>query len=316
MGFQWSNEMTRVATTTIRTMACAATFAFSTAPIAIAQNAVVLDAQFVEDSGGAERINLVGKLRMLSQRVPASACYLQTDISTEDTRTMMLSAQKEFATITAALEFGNEDLGISGEETRRKTLVGISKLNELWMPISASVDQIASGNGTDEVVRQLADDTVPLLDMAILMVTEISQQYSQPGELLLRDSMVIDIAGRQRMLAQRVSKNICLISAGVASESAMSELEQATTTFETSLMALRNGMEAAGIQRPPTPEIEAGLDSVIADWQEILPKINRVLAGEQLDDEELSLVFGFSNRLTGGMNSVVGLYAEASKLGT
>ncbi|EBA13407.1 hypothetical protein [Roseobacter sp. CCS2] len=45
------------------------------------------------------------------------------------------------------------------------------------------------------------------------------------------------------------------------------------------------------------------------------PLIATVLAGEQLDDEKLSIMFATANRLTGGMNAVVALYAEASKLG-
>jgi len=58
------------------------------------------------------------------------------------------------------------------------------------------------------------------------------------------------------------------------------------------------------------------LDAVIANWQIVEPMIERVLAGEQLDNENLSIMFSLSNQLTGGMNAVVGMYAEVSNTGT
>lgn len=322
MNKHFKRRFARKAEATLRGTALAATFTIGLASSALAQDAQtageaeIVDAQFVETTGGAERINMSGKLRMLSQRVTAAACYLHAGTSTDDTRAVLSAAQDEFALITAALEFGNEDLGILGEETRRKTIIGISKLNELWEPVDMAADQIDAGNGSDEIIRQLAADSAPLLDIAKKMVTVISEQYSTPGELLSRDALVIDVAGRQSMLAQRVSKNACLLSTGLGTDATLAELQGASDTFEASLMALRNGMQSAGIQAPPTPEIAAGLDGVIADWQRVQPQVTRVLAGEQLDDEGMEIMFTLSNRLTGGMNAVVGLYSEASKLGT
>ncbi|MEL6683751.1 MAG: type IV pili methyl-accepting chemotaxis transducer N-terminal domain-containing protein [Pseudomonadota bacterium] len=262
----------------------------------------------------AARINLSGKLRMLSQRIPASACYLQAGISTEDTSAMLVAAQQEFAQITNALQNGDPDLGVYGAEPRRKTLLGIEKLRELWAPVSAGADEVAAGNGTADTVEQIAADSAPLLELAKKLVTVISTQYSNPGELLVRDALAVDIAGRQRMLAQRVSKNMCLASVGLGSDAVLAELEGAATTFDSSLYALHRGMPDAGIQAPPTPEIETGLAGVIVDWEATEPLIASVLAGQQLDDEQMAIMFAAGNRLTGGMNAVVGLYAEASKL--
>ncbi|WP_168769110.1 type IV pili methyl-accepting chemotaxis transducer N-terminal domain-containing protein [Yoonia maricola] len=267
------------------------------------------------DAGGGARINLSGKLRMLSQRIVASACYLQAGVSSDDSGAMLVAAQEEFALITDALQNGNDDLGVFGEETRRKTLIGIELLRDLWVPVSAGADEIAAGNGSQETVQQIATDSAPLLEMAQKLVPEISQQYSNPGELLLRDTLVIDIAGRQRMLAQRVSKNVCLFSVGLGSDAVLAELQSAADMFDASLRALRNGMPDAGVQGPPTPEIAAGLDGVITDWGVAEPLIATVLSGEQINADDLATMFSTANRLTGGMNTAVGLYAEASKLG-
>ena len=299
-----------------RALALATTLVFGVASTAHAQDELASTLAAAEDVGGGARINLSGKLRMLSQRIPASACYLQAAVSTEDSGAMLVAAQAEFATIVAALRDGNSDLGVHGEETRRKTLRGLELLEGLWEPVNAGADEMTAGNGNNETVQQIAIDSAPLLEMAKKLVTVISEQYSNPGELLLRDSLAIDVAGRQRMLAQRASKNVCLLSTGLATDTAITELSTAAETFGSSLQALRNGMAAAGIQQPPTAEIATGLDAVIANWQIVEPMIERVLAGEQLDSENLSIMFALSNQLTAGMNAVVGMYTEVSDTDT
>lgn len=287
-------------------LAMAATTILAAAPVS---------AQFLEDAGDSQRIDFSGKLRMLSQRVPAAACYVQSGIDTADTTALLLAASDEFELITAALEFGNPDLGIMGAEERRKTQVGLGKLNDLWAPVGELARSTAAGGATAEDITLMAEHSVPLLDMAKTMVTVIVGQYAQPAAVLQSDAMLIDIAGRQRMLAQRMSKNVCLISAGINVEVATAELRATSETFGTSLTALRNGLPAAGIMPPPNDDIANGLDAVIATWTQVQPIVNSAIAGEVQDAEHLSIMFHNANGLTGKMNATVGLYSEASKLG-
>jgi nitrate/nitrite-specific signal transduction histidine kinase len=277
--------------------------------------AAPVSAQFLEDAGDSQRINFSGKLRMLSQRVPAAACYVQAGIDTADTTALLLAASDEFEMITAALEFGNPDIGIIGAEERRKTQVGLGKLNELWAPVGELARSTAAGGATVEDITSIAEHSVPLLDMAKTMVTVIVGEYAQPAAVLQSDAMLIDIAGRQRMLAQRMSKNVCLIAAGINVEVATAELQVASETFHTSLMALKTGMPAAGIMPPPNDDIANGLDAVIATWVEVQPIVNSAVGGEALDAEQLSIMFHGANALTGMMNATVGRYSDASKLG-
>lgn len=290
----------------LQTITLAATVAFSSAP-ATAQN--------IEDIGGSQRIDFSGKLRMLSQRVPAAACYAQLGVDTSDTTAMLNAAAAEFELITAALEFGNPDLGIVGIEERRKTQVGIGKLNELWVPIAELAGPVAMGDAGLDDITAIANQSEPLLEMAKVMVTVIVGQYAHPAAVLQADAMLIDIAGRQRMLAQRMSKNVCLIAADINTETAMAELQATSEVFDTSLLALREGMPNAGILPPPNEEIASGLDGVLATWNQVQPIVNAALAGQDLDTEQLSIMFQQSNALTGGMNATVGLYSKASKLG-
>lgn len=275
----------------------------------------IYDAQFLEDIGAGARIDFSGKLRMLSQRIPAAACYYEEGILTDASGAMLTAAKEEFGQIVNALEFGDESLGIIGEEKRRKTLVGIAKLREQWEPMLAVAESIRSNGGSPDEIMAVADASAEVLEIAKLLVTVISAQYSNPTELLQVDALTIDLAGRQRMLSQRMSKNICLITAGVNVETAMGELATTAEMFDSTLTALTNGMQEVGINPPKTPEIAAALEVVAKDWAVLQPIVAQVLAGEELDDETLGIAFAGANTMTADMNTAVGLYSEASKTG-
>ncbi|MEO0930161.1 MAG: type IV pili methyl-accepting chemotaxis transducer N-terminal domain-containing protein [Pseudomonadota bacterium] len=278
-------------------------------------SSLIHKAQFIEDIGASQRIDFSGKLRMLSQRIVAAGCNYAAGIDPEKSGALLRATSEEFQRIVDALEFGDPDLGIIGAEERRRTQVGIAKLRELWDPTNETAQRIANGDTAPETVALLAEQSAPLLEMAKLLVTEISAQYSDPTALLQADALVIDIAGRQRMLSQRMSKNVCLARTGVNRDAAVAELNNASQMFEVSLMALRNGMADAGIKEPPNDDIATGLDVVIDDWDGLKPIVTQVLAGATIDDEQRAIMFNGSLMMTGDMNKVVGMYSDASKLG-
>ena len=161
-------------------------------------------------------------------------------------------------------------------------------------------------------MTSLAAQSVELLEIAKRLVTVITAEYSNPAALRQADAMVIDLAGRQRMLAQRLSKNACLTSVGTNAGTSAAELQAASDTFGTTLSALYVGMPEMGIQAPPNADIEAGLAKVQELWTQVAPLAAEAVAGAALDAEQLEVMFHGGNGLTGGMNAVVGMYAEAT----
>lgn len=268
----------------------------------------VLEVQAIVDAGGSQRINLSGKLRMLSQRVVAAACYVHSGASVESSSEVLQSATQEFSRITAALEFGDEQLGVIGVEERRRTLAGINKMNELWAPIAAYTPVNATTDDLSAMAMQSAD----VLRIAKKLVSQISGQYTNPSAMRQADSLIIDLAGRQRMLAQRISKNACLISNGINVEAATAELQAARDVFGSSLFALRNGMPEMGILPPTTEELEVSLTQVITRWEAVQPLLDNVVNSGTLSDDDLAVMFSTGNALTGEMNAIVGLYAAAA----
>lgn len=275
----------------------------------------VLKAQFLEDIGASERINFSGKLRMLSQRIPAAACMHHAGVVPEQSKAVLDAAVEEFDKIVNALEHGDETLNIIGGEERRLTLAAIESLHAAYDPLHTAMEDIEATGGTDAEVLELAEHNMEVLEAAKLLVSEISGQYADPTALLQSDALTIDIAGRQRMLTQKISKEVCLASTGIYSEASLETLGGTVNMFETSLNALIFGMDGAGIAPAPTAEILTGLETVQADWAQVRDYVQTVATGGSVDEDTLGMIFTGLNKTMADMNAVVGLYTENSKLG-
>lgn len=116
------------------------------------------------------------------------------------------------------------------------------------------------------------------------------------------------------MLAQRISKNICLIASGVNVEASSADLVATDEIFRNTLYALRFGLPGAGIQQAKNNDIADGLTVVARNMETLSPLIAEIAAGRTLDPGQLGVAFLTANLMTGNMNRAVGLISEASKL--
>jgi len=256
--------------------------AMTPAAFAETAEAQVLDAKVIEEVGGAERINLAGKLRMLSQRLPAAACYLHAGVAPDLAKKVLAGTTAEFEQIVYALEHGDPSLGIFGPEKRRKTLAALAALHEKWDPLDAAAHLILDEGPSTSLIQQLR----------------------------------IDIAGRQRMLSQRMSKDACLMMSDINKEAAAKELATTAQVFDVSLTALIDGMPAAGIKASDDPAIIAGLEVVKKDWMVLQDKLTVLKSGGTLDAEKRAALFEGLNVLLVDMNKVVMMYSNTSKQDT
>lgn len=272
----------------------------------------LLKAAFEERKSAEIRINKAGKLRMLSQKIPAAACQLAKGIDVEATAAHLSAATAEFDQILNALEFGDTEMGIIGPETDRKTLVALEALRAQWAPFHDAAKTLAATGATDANLDITLNQNLALLDAAKALVTEVAGAHTNPGEMLQADSMAIDIAGRQRMLLQKMSKASCLMTSTYASDLSASELAETAQVFDASLEALRFGMQSVGLQPPPNAQVSAALDVVLDDWRQIRPSMNRIAAGDAPDPAEQARRFQLFNSATSHMNAAVELYSKST----
>ncbi len=86
-----------------------------------------------------------------------------------------------------------------------------------------------------------------------------------------KDALIINIAGKQRMLTQNISKNVFYLSQH--KDSSFVELENSITEFIYNLNSLRDGNQLSGIQKAPTTEIANQLVKIEILWKSFFQNI-------------------------------------------
>ena len=267
------------------------------------------------DVGASERINVAGQLGTLSQRIISSACNVSSGVTVRESQAVLQISPVQLTRSWVALLYGNRSFGILGEEDRPRTLQVINRLNDAWGPLLEQATQTQAATNDVAKVEDLASQSDPLLETANILVSEITGQYADPVALLHADALLIDLAGRQRMLAAQMSKDMCLIASGIAVETAKNDLAAASSLFADTLSALRNGLPSVGVRPPPTEKIADGLQFVVEEWDAIQPFIQQAMADQSLDAAARQRVYFAFLGIEARMNNVVVSYDKNSKLG-
>ena len=269
-------------------------FSLIVAP-AQAQNAPpeveLIEVQYDVESDGADRIRIAGQLRTLTQQVAAASCALTSDIAVEESHDVLEQATAAFDRYIVALKDGDEGLHILHPETRRLTIADIDHVREEWNSIHSAIESILQDGHDIESAHIIDDHNLKLLELTSILASDISSQYAHPFEISAADAMMIEIAGRQRMLTQKMAKDACEIWTGYHAEEAKEDLAQTMTIFETSLRALRFGMPEAGLQEAPNDTIRADLDHLLERWEIIKVNEQILVDGGTLTDDQKTEVF-------------------------
>lgn len=295
-------------TTTVRSLTTAAALTLATTAGVSAQS-------IASDVGASERINVAGQLATLSQRIIASACNLNSGITVRESQAVLQISADQFSRISDALLYGNRSFGILGEEQRARTVQVIDRLNRSWTPLLDEARETQVSGNDEARIQSLATQSEPVLSTANILVSEITGQYADPVALLHADALLIDLAGRQRMLAARMSKDVCLIASGVTVDQATADLAESSALFGDTLSALRNGLPSVGVRPPPTEKIADGLQFVVEEWDTMQPFLERALAGDALDTADRQRVYFAFLGIEARMNNVAVSYDKNSKLG-
>ncbi|MEL6586529.1 MAG: type IV pili methyl-accepting chemotaxis transducer N-terminal domain-containing protein [Pseudomonadota bacterium] len=267
----------------------------------------------VVDENGSDRINFANRLGMLAERIPAAACAKAMGIATEQAGPILAIASSNFVRVLDALEKGNRGMNIVAPEGDRRILQDISTLRTAWAPVATKAAALSSQQVRPTEAMDMVAAAPALRDRAERLTSRISGEYADPAQLLQRDALTLEIAGRQRILSQSIAKEACQLAGDPANGQARATLAQDIRMYSASLAALRNGMPELGISTPPNARIRDGLAEIDGHWTQVTPVLTRLAAGVPLSEAENALVYTEMNRVLGLMNTLVTLYSKASK---
>lgn len=235
-------------------------------------------AQAATEINLAEAINIAGRQRMLSQRIVKS--YLQMG---QDVRFRVAKGH-----LKGSIILFEQQLNMLKDFSKDpETLRGLALVEKLWIPVKA----IASGPVQRDKAAELRANAEQLLAAAHQVVLILADQSgTQQGHL-------VNIAGRQRMLSQRMGNLYMLMSWKFEDELYLQDYRAATEEFDNALQELSNANEN-------TPEIGRILAQVRKNW-DLYKLSNRMGEGEFVP----GLVVRMLDKILLQMNEVTGLYA-------
>ncbi|MDD2382966.1 MAG: methyl-accepting chemotaxis protein [Sulfurospirillaceae bacterium] len=113
-----------------------------------------------------------------------------------------------------------------------------------------------------------------LLSFVIVFIIGLTVMMNQMSK---KDSYIINIAGKQRMLSQKMSKEVIFIVHRHSND--FRELNSAVSLFENSLNDLLYGNDTKGIYAPQNEKIKTKLEEVMGYWNPFKEEITQLKNG-------------------------------------
>jgi len=129
----------------------------------------------------------------------------------------------------------------------------------------------------------------------------------------------LNVAGRQRMLTQRIAAKACFLHEGIAAAASRDALEGAYAAFETARRGLRHGDRAMGLLPEGTRAVQYFLDKVDAAWTPYAEAVYPVANGAAVTDGQLVTIATRNGAVLERMHKAVGrmerTYAKEAAVG-
>ncbi|MEO1314666.1 MAG: type IV pili methyl-accepting chemotaxis transducer N-terminal domain-containing protein, partial [Pseudomonadota bacterium] len=115
----------------------------------------------------------------------------------------------------------------------------------------------------------------------------------------------IVMAGRQRMLTQRMSRAVMFMALDIEAKRSLSILRRSHETFGTSLAVLRDGDAEQGLPPEDDPSVTQPLAAVDAYWAAFSTQVGQILDAESVTDFNIPIIATLNLSLLEAADDVV-----------
>ena len=245
---------------------------------------------------------------MLTQKMSKEIMLVANGIDVDANLANLQKTHDLFDKTLMGLKKGDADLGLQATKSKR-TLKGLSAVDALWAKFSPLVKGVISSKAVDAAtVAAVADQNVPLLKAMNRVVKLYEAQTSASGGNAAK-AVAINLAGRQRMLTQKMSKEFLLIAYGHQADVYKTELKKTHDLFDTTLTGLIAGDAATGLSPAPAA-VKPQLEVVKGLWAGFNGPIAAAAGGSAIADADKTSVATKNLPLLKEMNKAVGLFEK------
>ncbi len=251
-------------------------------------------------------INLAGKQRMLTQKMSKEILLIAKGIDVDVNKASLKKTADLFDKTLKGLISGDADLGLP-KTTDAAILEQLGKVSKLWAEFKPNIDAALTGAVDKAVLEKVAAQNLPLLknmNKAVQMYAKMSGSSLEPAM-----ATTINLAGKQRMLTQKMTKELLLIANGIDVDANKASLQKTVALFERTLKGLLDGDSELGLPGTKDAAIRTQLEVVKGLWAEYKPVLDKV----DTSAEGLAKAAKLNLPLLKEMNKAVKMYEKSVK---
>ncbi len=245
-------------------------------------------------------INLAGKQRMLIQRMSKVALLISLGIESQENSKKLEGFAKLYDQTLKGFKKGDKDLELTATENK-DVLKQIDEVEKKWKPFYENVQKIvADGAKAKDAIDYIIKNNEEVLSISNDLVTAFEESNKDLDYLSKFRLRVVNLAGRQRMLIQKMTKEKLLVNE-LKDSSYKDKLKKSIELFDTSLTTLINGNKENNISKPTNGDLKVAYDKVEKLWSKLKP----LYAKDKLDKKELMVIVDENRELLKEMNAAV-----------
>ena len=253
-----------------------------------------------------KRVNLSGKQRMLTQRVTKLSLLIASNINVESNRKKLIEYATLYDKTLNGFKKGDKDLGCvpaNGAEIKEQ----ISVIEKEWKPFYTHIKNIIKEKDKEGTsLSYIVNKNEHLLNVSNELVKRFETSNKTLNYLDKARLRIVNVAGRERMLTQKMTKEKLLISMG--KKEYESKLKGTIKLFDDSLNSLIKGDSEESIPKTSNKEIKNQLNKIENIWKSLKP----LYIKERLTNKELATIIKENPILLFEMNKMVKM-AELTK---
>jgi hypothetical protein len=254
------------------------------------------------------RINVSGRQSMLSERIAKAACLAARDPTNGSQVQELFEAREIFMFSRKALRTGDIAMGLAPESSLAPVLVRAADLAHQYdgtvYDFAAALPMIVN-KGKLEKIYQLSLPVLTGLNDAV----EYLELQHRDGHLMRRGlATALNVSGQQRMLSQKMAKEVCEIAAGYSPAETRLHLKGTIALFVSSHEALKRSLIELNMEMKDGMPIASQLMLVERHWARLSKLYTQISEGGAPSEEDLTVVAAESKALLAELNHTVDLY--------
>jgi len=126
---------------------------------------------------------------------------------------------------------------------------------------------------------------------------------------------ILNLSGKQRMLSQKMSKEVVLVALNIAKTKNLSSLKKTKDLFDITLQGLRDGNSTLGLPATKSRRILRQLQKIFMIWTPFKKVINTITTSKNVTKNQVAIIAKDSLPLLKQMNKCVKLYEKEAAAG-